>query len=97
MIQSESTPQEGEKVEAQSDEIVGLFHGTTPADIDLDVKPRGCWTCGYVEIDLRGPPSLSALLTEEQAKGLVSELTSALASMEDPCCTEADYDNGQND
>ena len=80
MTQSESTPSEGEKVEEQSHELLGLYHGTTAVDLDLEITPKRM--DGFVQIDLHGPPNITLLLTAERTERIISTLSMAVENLD---------------
>ena len=78
MTASDTSPSEGEKVEVQSDELLGLFHGTTSADLELEVTPKD----DFIQIDLRGPPNVTLLVTAERAERIIKVLSWAVEDLE---------------
>ena len=92
MDASDTTPAEGEKVEEQSDELLGLFHGTTAEDLELEVTPKR--TDGFVQLDLHGPPNLTLLLTSERTKRIITVLSMAVEDLDEESRAGADYSNG---
>ena len=80
MDASDTTPAEGEKVEEQSEELLGLYHGTTAADLELEITPKR--TDGFVQVDLQGPPNLTLLLTAERTERIISVLSMAVEDLD---------------
>ena len=81
MTENDTSPSEGETAEAQSQDILGFFHGTTPADLDLEITPKP--RDGFVRFNLQGPPNVTLLLTAERAERVISVLSMAVESLDD--------------
>lgn len=79
MTADQPTSPDGEKSEAESQNVTTFLHGTAVFECEPEVSLKG--SDPFVQLALRGDPSISVVMTERQAELLRDELADALEEL----------------